>query len=442
MRKASINIKGLTLILLALPAIASAQMGTSVNTFSPYTFYGIGDINTPGFADARSMGGAGLGLRNSLRINPLNPAALSAVGRKSFLFNMGVESQNFYLRSGDKRSVNNSINFRELAVQLPLTNGIGIGMNVTPLSSVGYDTYMHETDPGILGNIGDVIYHYKGSGGITQGKISLGAQPFNRLSIGADLIYYHGRINREFSNDIVPASTSIEYANTLGSAISTFSKVWFDMGMQYNIIQSTKRILTLGATYQPRVNLKPEVTRIITSSYAISENVEQTRKVENLYMPDMLKAGLFYQTSKLGAGIDLGYKNWGKMGNNSNYTNVQYRNTRSINAGIQYTPNAMDIRRWSNRLTYRLGVRYEDYYLKINGYKIDDAAITAGVGIPLTPGGLNSMNVGVEVGRRGVDASGYYNTQSFTMHKETYFKVSVGLSLFGEDYWFVRYKFD
>ena len=38
---------------------ASAQ--SSLNTYSPYTFYGIGDIHQEGNAAIRAMGGAGVG---------------------------------------------------------------------------------------------------------------------------------------------------------------------------------------------------------------------------------------------------------------------------------------------------------------------------------------------------------------------------------------------
>ena len=53
-------------------AVAAVLMGqqafgqnSSINAFSPYTFYGIGDITTPGDAILRSMGGAGIGFRSA-----------------------------------------------------------------------------------------------------------------------------------------------------------------------------------------------------------------------------------------------------------------------------------------------------------------------------------------------------------------------------------------
>ncbi len=52
---------------LLLPFIAAAQE-SSINSFSPYTFYGLGDITTQGTSYIRSMGGAGVAMRTPARI--------------------------------------------------------------------------------------------------------------------------------------------------------------------------------------------------------------------------------------------------------------------------------------------------------------------------------------------------------------------------------------
>ena len=57
-----------------LPYAVSAQT-SSINAFSPYTMYGIGEINTPGTLPMRSMGGAGVAMRSTGTVNLLNPAA-------------------------------------------------------------------------------------------------------------------------------------------------------------------------------------------------------------------------------------------------------------------------------------------------------------------------------------------------------------------------------
>ena len=88
------------MLLLSVIPLATYGQNSSLNTFSPYTFYGIGDFATQGPGYIRSMGGAGIGFRNSLKINYMNPASYSILrvqcgdGRGQYLFeNLGGQDQ-------------------------------------------------------------------------------------------------------------------------------------------------------------------------------------------------------------------------------------------------------------------------------------------------------------------------------------------------------------
>ena len=88
-------IKLLVAVAALFPVAASAQT-SSINAFSPYTMYGIGEVNTPGTLPMRSMGGVGVAMRSTGVVNLLNPAGFSAAPQKTFLFNFGLEGQNYY----------------------------------------------------------------------------------------------------------------------------------------------------------------------------------------------------------------------------------------------------------------------------------------------------------------------------------------------------------
>lgn len=45
------------------------------------------------------------------------------------------------------------------------------------------------------------------------------------------------------------------------------------------------------------------------------------------------------------------------------------------------------------------------------------------------------------MGMPGTTATGMIGTRQFRMVRENYIKVSIGLSLFGEDDWFKRFKY-
>ena len=102
--------------LLAVPVVTFAQDESSINTFSPYTFYGVGDFAVQGPSYLRAMGGAGVAFHSPGMSNSLNPAALGAMQRNTFLFNFGMEGQNFYSKTVDKKTSYNTFNIRDVAV--------------------------------------------------------------------------------------------------------------------------------------------------------------------------------------------------------------------------------------------------------------------------------------------------------------------------------------
>ena len=167
---------------------ASAAQTSSINAFSPYTMYGIGEQNTPGTLPMRSMGGVGVAMRSSGVVNLLNPAAFSAAPQKSFLFNFGLEGQNYYnsqkVDGISKSTAYNTFNFHDIAFQLPLAKKLGLGFSLTPYSSVGYRTkYTHDYDPSdpVWGNVGRAQYVYQGEGDVTEVKLGVGWELFKNF---------------------------------------------------------------------------------------------------------------------------------------------------------------------------------------------------------------------------------------------------------------------
>ncbi len=438
---------GIVAMLLVLPASLFGQ-GSSINTFSPYTFYGVGDFSVQGPAYIRSMGGAGVGFRSASLVNTLNPAGLSSTARKTFLFNVGLEGQNFYSRSAEGKTSFSTFNIRDIALQFPVYEKMAVGINVAPLTNVGYRVDMFETNPDILSEIGQVQYMFDGEGGITQFKLSYGVQVFKRFSLGADLIYYKGQITRNFGTNILPIISGATYDEVTNSIVYDYSKLGFDVGVQYNIIEKDDRLLTFGATFQPKTNLRANYTDKMMTSNPVQDTVQIREGKKDFFLPNTVTAGLFYQNLKIGIGVDYSWQNWNGLNRGDEKDGIAFRNSNSVKAGIFYTPNRYDVRRFYNRWTYRAGFRYSDYYMMMNGEKIRDFAVTLGLGIPVRQRrqqsvyGVTQINVGAEIGRRGSTRTGVFDGKQFKMVRESYFKFSIEFSLFGEDYWFVKHRYN
>lgn len=440
-----------------LPYAVSAQT-SSINAFSPYTMYGIGEINTPGTLPMRSMGGAGVAMRSTGTVNLLNPAAYSAMPQKSFLFNFGLEGQNYYnsqkVDGMSKSTAYNTFNFHDIAFQMPIAKKIGLGFSLTPYSSVGYRTnYTQDykpTDP-VWGNVGRIKYQYQGEGDVTEVKVGLGWEVFKNFSIGIAAQYYWGDIDRSFVMTPTAITGDGTFSSTVGSDNYSISSIKGQIGVQWNAIANQRRALTFGATYDFGGDLNPDVTKRIYIGDLYNSTVKGDTTHLALALPRQLSVGAFYQTAKWMIGLDYVYQNW--KGGNKNTENtgvsgadkhsfkVAYTNTSTVKFGVEYMPNRYDVRKFMKRWSYRGGLRYGTYNQTYDGNKIGEYAVTLGVGVPVKFLAISAIDVGVEYGRRG-----YNLAERLGLVRQQYFKFSIGFTLFAGaengEYWFRRPKYD
>lgn len=424
------------IIILACAATESKAQSSSINTFSPYTLYGIGDLGALGPVSMRGMGSIGTAYRNPVRINTLNPASYSAIPRQSALFTISLENQNYYLSEGDKRTSYNTFNIRDLALQLPVYKGVGFAFSMTPYSKVGYRISNRISDGMIGSQIGSAEYTFDGSGGITQFKAGLGWAITDYISVGAEAVYYHGKINRDFSALFTAYTTTQTVTNLYGSKIHKINTILGLFGMQSTLSKTETSRLTFGATYRMGGLLRGSVTKQVPTSLLTSSggNAIYTENDSEFYLADTYTAGFMYERSdKFRAGLDYSFAQWSTNAADV-VNNIVYRDTHALNFGVEYTPNAKDIRRYINRISYRAGVRYNQYYMSFNNNDIDEYAFSLGLGLPINSTGSQSIDVGFEFGMRGKNSPGII--------KEQFFKFSVGFSLFGGDYWFTKPRYD
>ncbi|GHV00527.1 hypothetical protein FACS1894159_06410 [Bacteroidia bacterium] len=424
-------------LLLVAPFTARAQ-NSSLNAYSPYSMYGIGDIGLQGPTQTRSMGATGVAYRSPVTVNNLNPASLGGVGQKAFLFDVGLEGANYYLGSrgldGQMRNTSfNTFNIKDISLAFPVGRGVGFSVSMTPFSEVGYRIERMEDDPDILSTLGQVKYTHIGQGGITQYKAGLGVALTKRFSLGANLIYYKGEIDRMYYITVLPTMTKESYNSVNAVNYSNISKFYGAFGFQWNLLATSKRMLSLGATYQPGGKLGMNTTRYIPSSNMSQDTIANITTRMPFKMPSTLRAGVCYANEKWLLSADYIFQNW-SANKQSESPIVKYVNTNSVRFGAEITPNRGDFRHTLNRWSYRAGLRYDQYYMDIRNTRLADAAVTFGVGIPIKMGGPSSINIGVEAGRQGRTTNGLVQTN--------YFKILLSLSMFGDDFWFVQPKYD
>lgn len=420
--------------------MSAAAQEYSKNFSSPSTLYGIGQLSLPGFSNTRGMGDAGIGLRSRFSINHLNPAALTAQDTCTFIVDFGAESNNIYASSSSRKTSFNGFTLDHISLAFPITKKLFTAITFQPMTQVGYRIALDEKDPNVLATIGNVRYEYNGKGGVNIGQIGLGAKLFKGLSVGANLNVYFGSIDR-YSNRIVAEANPL-FLSTNTSSRLMVANLGFSTGLSYAHNLSGDKFLNLGLVYQPKLNISAKYDELTTSLSTI-DTVDYVNEKVKFGIPTKVGIGASYgKTDKYTFSFDYEFAQWSKV--KSFDAMSDYVNTNSIRVGFEFTPNVFDFRNYFNRVTYRVGLRYNDVYYKVNrfvmgadgklvkeqGNKTNDVAVTVGFAFPLRM--LSCVNTSFEFGKRGTIADSGI--------KEKYFTFTVGISLF--DRWFLKPKFD
>lgn len=416
-----------------LPA-ARGQM-SSLNAFSPYTMYGLGDMAVGGSAFNRAMGGVGIAGRDPYTFNYRNPASMSVIPRQSAIFNFAGEGKNIYAKGGGLSTSYNTFNIHDLGLAVPLGRGVGLGFSLTPVSSVGYTSQLIEENPSMTENIGSTMYYYAGDGGITQVAMSLGVNITPQLSLGASMNYWFGDIERQYNASVTSYLESATYRNVFSTENQHLSKILFTLGAQYVFKVGKNNALCIGATYQPKVTARIKQTRT-TLGYdnSSADTVYSGNSRWKMDIPGKVGAGIYFQSSKLGLAFDYSRQDWSGAFEIPAGQDISLSTQQEYRLGASYIPNRFDIRNALNRWTYKAGLRYADSYLVKNGHRLHDAAVSIGVDFGLKKGTFSKVGVGLEYGERG----SWYKGEV----RERYFNFFLALSLFGSDYWFVRPKYN
>lgn len=449
-----------------MPLTVSAQT-SSINAYSPYSMYGMGELLTPGSAQMRSMGGMGIAVRNYGEINVQNPAAASIAPQKSFLFDVGFDGTHF--RNSQKKynaegvasstpamTVYNTANIHSIALTFPLAERVGLSFSVAPYSSVGYKIKTTDENEDTWADIGRVRYGHDGEGDISEVKLSLGWAPWQKFSIGVAAKYYWGNVTRTYEATATNVVTgSGVYASTKGVDNYIVNNIKFQMGLQWSPVLTETKSFTIGATYDFGGKLNPEKSNYVYTDNVINgiqaNPIRQEIDALELRVPHQVGVGMFFRNRKMAWGADYLYASWGSdnVGYQENTTpatvDVRYTDTHTVKLGMEFTPRSNDVRNYLNRIAYRVGVRTGNYYQTFGGQKINTFAVTAGLGMPLKIWGISTMNIGFEYGRMSAKNPLQIDAKKVGLVQQNSFKVTIGFSLFSADtadYWFVQQKYD
>lgn len=447
---------------------------------SPYSGYGIGDINGKGFGNSWGMGGTFIAMQNDslpvFFINNGNPAsytrnAMAYSQKRLSIIETAFTINHTSLQNSSSLQKVNSGNINCVAMAFPITKWWGSSVGLRPYSSVNYNTSDSKTVNGEVATLS-----YKGSGGISEvyfgnsitplsgltsrflnsekykqlkkdGNDSLISRLLKRkkilapLSVGANASYYFGNISHT-QYSVFPSSG---YSfNIRSGTVSRVSDFGVNYGMQYAYSFDTlngklkeTNTLLFGAVMGAKTNLN---TQIDSLSYTYFYNVFDQEVVKDTInsvegVKGQISVPMFY-------GFGLGYR----RGNNllilaDYYTqqwshfkafnqSQQYKDNMKLSLGIQLMPKSQAKTNYFKRVNYRMGLRYEKSLLVLKNYQLTEKAVSFGLGLPVANfwmlNSFSMVNLSVELGQRGTTADG--------LIKEKFVRAVIGFTL--NDHWF------
>ena len=425
-------------VFLIISVCASAQSGT-YGAYSPYSIYGIGEISKQGTAYNKSMGGVGIAARNKRYINYLNPAAVTARDSLSFMADFGLSEKNTVFSQNDVRSAKNTFNIYDFVMSFPIYRSSAFMVGITPFSDVGYDFSSIETKPEIIGNTGNITYDSYGTGSIYQIFAGTGATFWDRFSVGAELLFLFGNIdkvtNMNYSDD---SYRSLNSGNDL-----TIRGVTGKFGVQYEQKLGGNVSMIVGATYRMGTKMRGYSTDY---RYAVQSSVTDTLR----YNQDTLNTAGLRFGDEIGIGISI--KGGEKWSAEFNYLRSDWRKSgmdnapgfstvggsvfsssvsQSFRAGFEIVPNRNDIRYYLKRCAYRAGVYYDQSYYRLDGRDVNTIGLTLGVTLPVFRW-YNGISLGVDLGQRA--------SKKNDMIRERYAMFVVGFNI--HDIWFQKPRYN
>ncbi len=410
---------------------------------SPYSRFGLGNIQPTSFADIDAMGSLSMGIASPRNINFTNPASYAAINAWTIL-EIGVSSKGSVLRTDSLTQDHFNSSLSYLSFAFPISKKWGSSIGLLPYSKMNYDIVDTRQETGV----GEFTNEYEGKGGLYRFYLGNGFQilPFkdsskHALSIGANISFLFGTMSQRISTEFPDTSGNFNLRKTQDVNVKDFL---IDFGLQYYKKFKKDIYLTLGLKTGLgtilNTNAKRDVLweRYTINSYGftdIEDTISQINEERNTVKIPLNLGGGFVLAKKLGnmdkwlIGMDIHYSDWSKyrsFGEPESFTN-NYR----ISLGGQIIPDPKAVNNYWKNISYKAGAFYGTSYLKINNTEFNEFGITFGLGLPLRRYS-SYINLAVELGKMG--------TTENDLVEEQYIKVKLGFTF--NSIWFQKRKFD
>ncbi len=399
----------------------------TANTGSPYSRFGLGDLQPYNLVQNRGMGGLAVAIHDPLALHITNPAGLA--GLKATTFEFAASGRILNLQSNTQQQYQSNVNINYFTFGFPISKNWGSAIGFLPYSSTNYAIKTR-----VDSSFSSWDEYYNGIGGINRLYWTNGFRLSDQWHVGITANILFGTMNQE---------RRFEYNDTL----NTFnlrvqdevkiSDVNFHLGLQYRTKLRNNHRLNLGLVAEIPSSLS--ATRSFTAdrytyagtSIRVRDTVSDVADVKgSIDLPLAISLGAAYEIDNRWLfGLEARTQNWSDyrfMGNNDSL-----RNSFSLAGGAQFQPDANAVGNYWKTIRYRTGFRYNSSYLQLRDHAINEIGITLGATFPLRRSN-SAVSFAVETGTRGTTSNG--------LIREQYTRFTFGFTL--NDRWFIKRKYD
>ena len=189
------------------------------SSYSPYSYFGVGETNFSATADNKMMGG-NTAYVDSVSVNLNVPASLSKLKFVNYSVGVNLKNNRYSTQDNNAKTTTASLNY--LSVSIP-TKRLGFNFGLKPNTSVGYllESVDETTDP-VSTN------RYNGDGGINSAFLGIGFELFKNFGLGISSSYSFGNLNHYHSKILtdVELYTRVSSESSLSGLSYNFSAVF------------------------------------------------------------------------------------------------------------------------------------------------------------------------------------------------------------------------
>lgn len=383
----------------------------SQNMNSPYSVYGIGDIDFRAYNRTSGMASTGLALNSSFYLIDNNPAAIAGLSRSFLLINISGAGKSVQY-SGTPINADNSSNkdfwIKKLGLAIKLNKVWASAIGISQFSNINYK---FNGSRSVIGSTTEYVTGYEGDGGINEyywtNAVSLG----KHISVGLRSSIIAGGINQ----------TETISDTYLQSVITTqqqdyYGQLRFQTGLLYSSPLTKKWGFSLGGRFASKTNMVSQRTLTVTENS--TDIVKDDFLKDNQFsLPNTYAIGIaFKHNRKTTFAVDYTYEDWSSL--NFREPGWELISSNRISAGIEFSKQQQLYNQTVEKKYFQLGAFINNSYLQVRNKPINEFGFTAGMGGIINKNLLYTLSA--EAGSRG--------TTQEKLIKEDYIQLTFGLS--------------